>query len=117
MEIAEHILDCPGDALDHQIAGAVAEIVIDRLEAVEIEDRKRGVVLNVFERLVEGAAIGQAGERIGAAQPLKLRLRFPQLTDRLGKHHAENSGHQAADDPAHGDTVGNSLRKRNRKKP
>ena len=58
------------DFLKQLVAGAVAERIVDRLEAVEVEhgDRERLLAAGLdlrFERGDERAAIGQAGQKVG----------------------------------------------------
>ena len=60
-----------GDALQHRVALRVAERVVDRLEAVEIEEQDRaGRVApgrarqSLAEQLADPAAIGQAGKHV-----------------------------------------------------
>ena len=66
------LLDQPlGDALQHRVALRVAERVVDRLEAVEIEEHDRAGRLaagragqRLAEQLADAAAIGQAGKHV-----------------------------------------------------
>ncbi len=62
-----------GEGLQDAVAGAMAEAVVDRLEPVEVEDdqgERRVLLLAAVEQrlggLHEGAAIGDAGQRIDA---------------------------------------------------
>ena len=61
-----------GDRGEHDVAALVAERVVDRLEVVDVEQRERERPLVaqrarelLAQALVEGAVVGQAGERIG----------------------------------------------------
>ena len=63
--------DAVGGAAQHLVAARVAEAVVDRLEAVEVEEQhgQRGVLaLQPADRVVEAVeeqhAVGQAGQRV-----------------------------------------------------
>ena len=89
-EIAQHLGDMDQDVVAH----FVAELVVDRLERVHIDKHQSaGRVFGVqavnvaLHLLEEGAAVEQAGQRIGAslaAHFLLNRLMFQDHTDDTG---------------------------------
>ncbi len=77
----EHFGEALGDAAQHGIAGAVPEQVVDLLEAVEIEAQHGkpvaaalGLGYLLVQLLVEGGAVGEAGERIVVGEEAQLLL-------------------------------------------
>ena len=53
----------------HAVADAMAVSVVDPLEMVDVADRdadRRALALEIGELLLEGAAVGQVGERVAA---------------------------------------------------
>ena len=78
-----------GDRLQKRIADRMTEPVVDLLEAVEVDpvQGERGALVQaaerVLERLAEIEAVGDAGQRIVAGEPLDLFLGSPLLGDVL----------------------------------
>ena len=110
--------DALGEADQQQIAGGVAEAVVDQLEAVQVEEQ-HGVVVTAaglgggqrpLQRLLEHQPVGQAGQRIVAgmeAQPLLGLALAGDVNQRAGKqgYRAFLAGNRldagaAHDDPA-----------------
>ena len=74
------------DLAQQQIAGSMAEAIIHRLEAIEIDKQQRrrparqgGRFHQIIERFAEQAAVGQPGERIEARQLRDAFLAAPHL--------------------------------------
>ncbi len=73
-------LDARGHLAEDLVAGAVAEAVVDALEAVDVEEVDgRGVAAaaaidRVREPVTEEGAVGQPGERVVERQALELGL-------------------------------------------
>ena len=83
---ADYVAQPQGDEPKQGIAGRVAERVVDRLEAVEVEQEHRAAVLaahradqRVVERPAKDLAVGQPGQRVLARKPVELDLRLPHL--------------------------------------
>ena len=64
----------------------MAERIVDRLEAVEVEEEHRAAMLaphradqSVVERPAQRFAVGEAGQRILAREPVELDLRLAHL--------------------------------------
>src|SRR6266536_119647 len=79
--VAERALQAVGEAAQDLVAGLVAELVVDRLEAIEVEDQHRqpaapapGAAHRLVEAVVEEAAVGKAGEGVvgGAVEEVEL---------------------------------------------
>ena len=84
------LLEPPRDADQELVAGLVAEAVVDRLEAIEIEVQHREqrpaqraprAVKQVLQAVEEQRAVRQAGERIVERLALELRLGLLALGD------------------------------------
>src|ERR1700677_2213448 len=76
------------DALDELVAGLVPELVVDLLEAVEVEQQQRRVTLvpgalveDALELGLEAVAVVQAGQRIVVGEVAQLSLEPPALGD------------------------------------
>jgi hypothetical protein len=65
--LAHDVLARLGDGAQDRVADRVAVGVVDRLEAVEVEDHQRATLDLAGEHVVEGAAVAQAGERVAHA--------------------------------------------------
>ncbi|ENN89864.1 hypothetical protein RHSP_80331 [Rhizobium freirei PRF 81] len=104
-ETGDHVLtreDTPQylrDRDDHGIAGCVTEAVIDRLEAIDVEDHQRGAVPGLGQRFRKGAAIEQAGKPIGTAQPFEFGTGNGKLVNRETGQYRQRTGNGTADDP------------------
>ena len=79
-----------GDAADQVVAGVVAERVVDRLEAVDVDDHHRALAAvaggegDVLVELgAEAAAVEQAGERVVVGEVAQLGLGLLGLRERL----------------------------------
>ena len=76
-----------GDGVEHRIAGGMAMLVVDRLEAVEVEHQYRYRRLaslfrqQAFEELEQLVAVRQAGQGIVQGQMLDLRMGFDFVGD------------------------------------
>ena len=88
------LVDGAGNSADDGVADIVAVPIVDRLEAVDVDhhrgDRLRlgfGAGKNPPRALEKGAAVGQAGKRIGARQPLELGAHLPKLMVRAHQRH------------------------------
>jgi hypothetical protein len=75
-----------GHVLQQQVAGLMAEFVVDDLEAVEIEEHQRhrlavalGAGHGLAEAVAEQHAIGQAGQAVVVGQVLQLLLHLVLL--------------------------------------
>ena len=78
----------------HQVAHRVAELVVDRLEAVEVGDQHAGrgalaaaALEGVPQPVLEEEAVGQAGQRVVQRAVDQLRLERLPLGDVLDDHH------------------------------
>ena len=74
------------DQPQQRVAGRVAERIVDRLEAVEVEQEHRAAVLppdradqRIVERAAKRFAVGEARQRILAREAVELDLRLPHL--------------------------------------
>ena len=84
-----------GDRAKHGVALGVAEGVVDRLEAVEVEehDRARHIAggrgaQRLAEQLADAAAVGQAGQHVDVGEVGQPLLRLADLGD-VGADSAE----------------------------
>ena len=91
---AHDVADALGRLGQHGVAGEVADAVVDRLEVVEVEDEQREppvVALRAGdlarERLVEVAAVVQAGERVEVGELPRL-AEAPRVLDRRARRAA-----------------------------
>ena len=98
--LAQALLQRAGAGDDELVARGVAEAVVDRLEAVEVEHEQRalgavaaaaGDVLG--QGAVDAAAVEQAGERVVVGQVAQLVLQAAALGDVLDLH--EHVGRRA----------------------
>ncbi|MNL16618.1 hypothetical protein D3C87_1376700 [compost metagenome] len=120
---AEGPQEALGDLADQQVAGAVAEGVVDDLEAIEIQQQQAGLVpgalglgQDLAQPVLEEAAVRKAGQGVGARQalegravllaqgPLKAggegrKLRAQRLPQDLGVGRRTQALHQALDMP------------------
>ena len=77
---AQRALDARGHLAEDLVAGAVAEAVVDPLEAVDVEEVDGGGVTaaaaidRVCEPVTEEGAVGQSGERVVEREALELGL-------------------------------------------
>ncbi len=78
LDVGDRVAQTVGDRDEGLVTGVVAEAVVDLLHAVDVEDEERHRTagdLGSFERglepLVEGAAVGEAGEGVFEGQPLE----------------------------------------------
>ena len=91
-----------GDGVEHRIAGGMAVLVVDRLEAVEVEHQYRYRRLaslfrqQAFEELEQLVAVRQAGQGIVQGQMLDLRMGFDLVGD-VGRRAAIAAGDAVAD--------------------
>ena len=82
-----HALEALGDLAQHLVAGAVAERVVDALEAVEVEEVDGGGRIavapgeHVAQAVAEQRPVGQAGERVVQGQALELDLHALAIGD------------------------------------
>ena len=89
MAVGADLIDQPlGDGAQHGVALRVAERVVDRLEAVEIEehDRARDIAggrgaQRFAEQLADAAAVGQAGQHVDVGEMGQPLLRLADLGD------------------------------------
>ena len=102
----QHVLDARGKRDQQIVAGAMAERVVDVLEAVEIEERQRHHLAmraarqRAVDQLDHLAMVGQAGEHVLVGelpgQPLaraQIAHRAPHLPERdAGKADQEHAG-------------------------
>src|SRR3546814_3269430 len=86
--IAHFLDEALRDALQDSIALGMAERVIDRLEAVEIEEQDRAGDIGrlrgrqrLAEQLADAAAIGEAREHVHVGEIGEALLRLPHLGD------------------------------------
>ena len=63
-----------GDLDEDAVAGGVAEAVVDRLEAVEVEQHDRGTGAGGTRPRGEVRPVGQAGQRVGERRRAKVAL-------------------------------------------
>src|SRR5204863_97286 len=77
--VAHHRLQPLGGAQDHAVADQMAVGVVDRLEAIDVGEAKYERLAGLLEvlhpprqRLVEMAAVGDAGHRVGGGLLLRL---------------------------------------------
>ena len=103
-----------GDDLEHLVPGRVPELVVDRLEVVDVghDDRHRFVVGvrggdEPRRHLEELAAVGKPGERIGVSEAAELRdeplvvALHGQLAGDDDDREPQRPEHQQRDPPAH----------------
>ena len=86
----------------------MAERVVDRLEAVEVEQEDRAAVLapnradqSIVERAAKRFAVGEAGQRVLPGEPIELDLRLAHLGQVGGEAaEAEEAADLVVDGPA-----------------
>ena len=78
---AREALQARRDLAQHEVAGGVAERLVDRLEAVEVDEQDReplvgavGLLHRLGEHAVEHQPVRQAGQAVAEAAPLQLGL-------------------------------------------
>ena len=88
------------DALQHRVAGVVTERVVHLLEVVDVEqqhaDREELLVARgagLLDPLDEGAAVEEAGERVGRSEAACLgdERGHPQRSAELVRHHRDEA--------------------------
>jgi hypothetical protein len=72
-----HPLDPLADFLEHGVAGLMPELVVDVLEAIEVDQDQRDDLAGIgdggealFQKLDQGCATPQVGERVAARDRL-----------------------------------------------
>ena len=88
--LADHAADTLGHGLEQEVADRVSEVVVDRLETVEINEQHRhpfivpaGGSEGVFGPFDQQAPVGQPGQRIVPRQRFHLLAPAVQLGDLL----------------------------------
>ena len=99
--VAHDLADALGDLGEHGVAGEVADAVVDRLEVVEVEDDQREPAVVALgardlarERLVEVAAVVQAGQRVEVGVLARL-AEAPRVLDRRARRARASSSSSA----------------------
>ena len=79
-----------GDLAQHEVAGRVTVRVVDALEAVDVDEHHRALVVAVHQHALEvlehGEPVGEAGQRIVAGLVSELLLELLALRDVAGEH-------------------------------
>ena len=88
--LPDAVLQPLGDVDQHRVAGGVPEAVVDRLEAVEVDEQQRdagaappGDLQGVLDPVEQQAAVGEVGEQVVARQVGHV-LGQPQPGERVG---------------------------------
>ena len=87
VEPLDGLLQHAADPDDELIALAMAEVVVDVLEVVDVEEQHRADVPGqqcLLERALQADPVGQPGQRVVGGEVLDLQRRFVLLGDVAG---------------------------------
>ncbi len=87
VELLDGFLEHPAHPDDELIALAVAEVVVDVLEVVDVHEQHRADIAGLqclLQRALQAHPVGQPGERIVRGEVLDLQRRFVLLGDIAG---------------------------------